>query len=381
MSPPSTAGTGTSVFRTTHIVSGDAWGGLEAMVLDLLCSEVYRTSTDATLIVLNEGRFASRARAQGLRVVLVPEAATPFLSLAREVGRVISDLRPEILHTHRYKEMLLGAMLSGRTGPRHVVTIHGYEPPTRRLARWRTLLTNSFCIGAALVRGGRFVVVADHLRRSFMIPASRCLTVNNGIRLPEPEVSGPGRSPRDPAKGMVIGWVGRMVPVKGLSTLLRAVAEMTWTPRPTLLLAGDGPERAALEGLARSLGISERVCFLGFVENAWALYSRMDLFALPSHQEGIPMVLLEAMGTGLPVVASSVGGIPYVIKDGSIGVLMDSRSPSAWAKALTALLKDPSRRQAMGDCARRHIRANFSVEQVAARYLSVYERVKSARCA
>ena len=89
------------------------------------------------------------------------------------------------------------------------------------------------------------------------------------------------------------------------------------------------------------------------------------------------MVLLEAMGTGLPVVASSVGGIPQVIKDGSVGVLMDSRSPSAWEKALTALLQDPSRRHKMGDCARSHIRANFSVETMAARYLSVYECVKA----
>jgi L-malate glycosyltransferase len=365
------------VFRTSHIVSGDAWGGLEAMVLDLLCSETYRASTETTLIVLNEGWFASRARAQGLRVVVVPEATTSFLSLARRVGRIISDVKPEILHTHRYKEMLLGAVLSGRTGPRHVVTIHGYEPATRRLARWRALITNSFCIGAALVRGGRFVVVADHLRRRFMIPASRCVTVNNGILVPEFEASATGRTLGDPSKGMVIGWVGRMVPVKGLSTLLRAVAEMTWTPRPTLLLAGDGPERAALEDLARSLGIAEKVCFLGFVQNAWPLYSEMDVFALPSHQEGIPMVLLEAMGTGLPVVASSVGGIPQVIKDGNVGVLMDSRSPSAWEKALTALLKDPSRRHAMGNCARSHIRANFSVETMAARYLSVYEFVKA----
>jgi L-malate glycosyltransferase len=369
------------VFRTSHIVSGDAWGGLEAMVLDLLCSETYRASTETTLIVLNEGRFASRARAQGLRVVVVPEATTSFLSLARRVGRIISEVDPEILHTHRYKEMLLGAMFSGGTGPRHVVTIHGYEPATRRLARWRAFITNYFCIGAVLARGGRFVVVADHLRRRFMIPASRCLTVNNGIRLPESEASANGRTVRHASKGMVIGWVGRMVPVKGLSTLLRAVAEMTWTPRPTLLLAGDGPERAALEELARSLGISERVCFAGFVENAWALYSRMDLFALPSHQEGIPMVLLEAMGTGLPVVASSVGGIPHVIKDGSMGILINSRSPSAWSEALTTLLKDPSRRQAMGNCARSHIRANFSVERMAARYLAVYQcvRMRDAR--
>jgi L-malate glycosyltransferase len=366
---------GTSVLRTSHIVSGDAWGGLEAMVLDLLNCPVYRASTETTLIILNEGRFASRARALGLRIVVVPEAAMSFLALAREIRRVIADLRPDILHTHRYKEILLGAMLSGRRGPRHVVTIHGYEPPARRFTRWRTFLANSFCIGTALLRGARFVVVADHLRKRFMIPATRCLTVNNGIRLPEPGVSGTDRGARDPARGAVIGWVGRMVPVKGLSTLLKAVAEMTWAPHPTLLLAGEGPERPALESLAKSLGISERVRFLGFVENTGALYGKMDLFALPSHQEGIPMALLEAMGVGLPVVAASVGGIPQVIKDDSIGVLMDSSAPSAWAKALSALLRDPRRMQAIGSRARSHIQANFSVDAMAGRYLSLYESV------
>jgi glycosyltransferase involved in cell wall biosynthesis len=195
-----------------------------------------------------------------------------FLSLVRELKRVIDDLKPDIIHTHRYKEILLGAMLSGTSAPRHVVTIHGYEPPTSLLVRWRTFLTNSFCIGAALLRGARFIVVADHLRKSFMIPRSRCVTINNGIQIPGPEMVGPEHNCPDHSKAAVIGWVGRMVPVKGLSTLLEAVAEMTCTPSPTLLLIGDGPERVSLEQLAKLLGISERVRFQGFVGNAWPFY-------------------------------------------------------------------------------------------------------------
>lgn len=348
------------------------------MVLDLLSSEVYRARIDATLIVLNEGRFAARARAKGLQVVVVPESAMPFLSLVRELKRVIDDLKPDIIHTHRYKEILLGAILSGTSAPRHVVTIHGYEPPTSLLVRGRAFFINSFCIGAALLRRGRFIVVADHLRKSFMIPRSRCVTINNGIQIPGPEMVGPQKSVSDHSKAAVIGWVGRMVPVKGLSTLLEAVAEMTCTPSPTLLLIGDGPERASLEQLAKLLGISARVRFLGFVENTRPFYKQMDLFALPSHHEGIPMALLEALGSGLPVVASSVGGIPHVIGTGGVGVLIDSRSPSVWAKALTELLKDRGKMQAIGECARNHIQANFSVEGMASRYLAIYESTNAS---
>ncbi len=361
------------MFRVSHLVSGDTWGGLEAMVLDLLCSEDYRARIDATLIVLNEGRFASRARAKGLHVVVVPESAMPFLSLVRELKRVIEDLEPDIIHTHRYKEILIGAILSGTGAPRHVITIHGYEPSTRLLVRWRTFLINSFCIGAALLRRGRFVVVADHLRKSYMIPRSRCVTIHNGIQIPGPAMFGPEQNVRHPSKAAVIGWVGRMVPVKGLSTLLKAVAAMAWTPPPTLLLIGDGPERASLEQLAESLGITERVRFLGFVENTWPFYKQMDLFAFPSHLEGMPLALLEALGAGLPVVASSVGGIPHMIGDSGAGVLIDSRSSSVWAKALTELLKDRGKMQAIGKRARSHVQANFSVERMASRYLAIYE--------
>lgn len=364
-----------TVFRIIHLVSGDAWGGLEAMVLDLLCSGVYRERTDTTIIALNEGRFASRARARGLHVVVVPESAMSLLSLARELKRVIDDLKPDIIHTHRYKEILLGAILSPTSVAHHVVTIHGYEPPTSQLVRWKTFLSNSLCIGAALVRRARFIVVADHLRACFMIPRNRCVTIHNGIQLPGPAMPEPDWNFPHHSKPAVIGWVGRMVPVKGLSTLLRAVAEMAWTPPPTLLLIGDGPERASLEQLAKLLGISERVRFQGFVENTWPFYNQMDLFALPSHHEGIPIALLEALGAGLPVVASSVGGIPHVIGPSGAGVLIDSTSPSAWAKALTDLLKDQDKMKILRECARRHIQANYSVEGMAGRYVAMYESI------
>jgi len=366
------------VLRIAHLVSGDAWGGLEAVVLDLLSSEIYRARTDATIVALNEGMLASRARARGLRVVVVPESAMSFFSLVGALKRVIEDLRPDIIHTHRYKEILLGAILSPISVPQHVITIHGYEPPTSLLVHLKSVVSNTLCIGAALARGGRFVVVSDHLRACFKIPRRRCAVIHNGIQIPEQAQSELQYKRSDHSKGAVIGWVGRMVPVKNLSTLLNAVAEMASTPPPALLLVGDGPERASLEQLAKSLGIFERVRFQGFVENPRHFYNQMDVFALPSLHEGIPIALLEALGAGLPVVASAVGGIPQVMGASGAGVLIDSTSPFVWAKVLTELLTDRSRMDAFGQCARRHIQNNFSVEGMASHYVAMYESTNAS---
>lgn len=366
------------VFHITHLVSGDAWGGLEAMVMDLLTSDAYRSRIDATVVVLNEGMFASRARAKGLRVVVVPEATMSFGGLVWALRQVVEDVKPDIIHTHRYKEILLGAILSPTSVPRHVITIHGFEPPISWGVRLKSLFSNTICIGSALARGGRFVVVADHLRDCFNIPHHRCMTIHNGIQISEQLADELEHKITDDSKAPVIGWVGRMVPVKGLSTLLKAVAEIAWTPSPALLLVGDGPERLSLELLARTLGISERVHFQGFVENARPLYKQMDLFALPSHHEGIPIALLEALGAGLPVVASSVGGIPQVLGSSGAGVLIDSTSPSVWGKAITELLKDRHKMEVLGKCARRHIETNFSVEGMADRYVAMYESISAS---
>ena len=301
-----------------------------------------------------------------------------FFSLVGALKRVIEDVKPDIIHTHRYKEILLGAILSPTSVPRHVITIHGYEPPAGLLARLKSVVSNTLCIGAAIARGGRFIVVADHLRTRFGIPRRRCVTIHNGIQIPEQPRGDREHKSSHQSKVAVIGWVGRMVPVKGLSTLLNAVAEMAWTPPPELLLVGDGPERASLELLAKSLGISERVRFQGFVENPRQFYNQMDLFALPSLHEGIPIALLEALAAGLPVVASSVGGIPQVIGPSGAGMLIDSTSPSVWAKVLTGLLKDRSRMEALGERARRHIQTNFSVEGMAGRYVAMYESMNAS---
>lgn len=361
--------------RVVQLVSGDAWGGLEALVLDLLTSDVYRSNAETILIAFNEGILTARVRAEGFKVIVVPETERSFLGLQQELKTLFATLRPNVIHTHRYKEILLGGLLARQVGARHIVTIHGYEPPTDNVLRVRAFIGNLLCVGTALIRGAQFVTVADHLRKRFMIPASRCRSIRNGIRITKRIPSQIDTGSREATKEPVIGWVGRMVPVKGLSTLLDAIAKLREKQfRPRVLLVGDGPQRSELEQQVKALRLSDQIQFEGFVNDIRPYYGRMDMFVLPSFHEGIPIALLEALEAGLPVVASSVGGIPSVIETSGAGVLVSSRSPSLWADALAGLLCDRAKMRIMGENARKHIEANFSIENAAKQYLSLYQQ-------
>lgn len=359
--------------RICHLVSGDGWGGLEAVVLNLICGQTARRELEPSLVILNEGRLARLAREAGLPVRVVPETGMNVWKLARALDRVLSDLAPTIIHTHRYKEQFLSYILAWRHGARCVATIHGCEPPSALSDRLAVAIRDTINFILARLVKTRFVAVSEDLRQRYRVSPERCTIIPNGIRVqdltPRPEI--PMKTEQSSAT--VIGWIGRMVPVKGLTTLLDAVAEMSVGSQPLrVLLVGDGPERMALEARAERLGIKELVHFVGFVSNPESFLMDMDIFALPSLHEGIPMVLLEAFAAGVPVVASAVGGIPDMIGDSDAAYLVPSSSPEAWAAALTELIADREKARMMGKQGRRLVEEHFSIESVVKRYIEVY---------
>ena len=166
-------------------------------------------------------------------------------------------------------------------------------------------------------------------------------------------------------------WLGVLAPVKHVDRLLRAVAEVTG---PRLVLVGDGPERPRLEALVAELGLADRVEFRGFVPEPAACFAGADLFALPSGAEACPLALLQAMSAGLPAVATRVGGIPDVVRDGVDGLLVRADDHRALVAALSDLASDPVRRDAMSRAARERIVAEYSLEGTVDRLLDVYAR-------
>lgn len=160
----------------------------------------------------------------------------------------------------------------------------------------------------------------------------------------------------------VIATVGSLIRRKGHDVLLRAMAGLEAQGRPArLLIAGEGSERAALEALARDLGITGSVRFLGEFSNPGPLYAAADVFVLASRSEALPLALLEAAHFALPAVASQVGGIPEIVRDGETGMLVPPDDPAALSDALSRLMADAALRRTIGAAAQAQARAHFTV--------------------
>ena len=176
-------------------------------------------------------------------------------------------------------------------------------------------------------------------------------------------------------EALVVLYVGRLVPVKGVDVLLRAWARLVGreTGRAlVLVLVGDGPEREVLGRLSRELGIASSVRFVGFSAQVGNWLNCADLFVLSSHSEGLSNALLEAMACGLPAVATAVGGAPEVIEDGVNGLLVPADDDAALADALLRLVRDPGGAWQLGEAARQTILACYSMEAVVDRYVKLY---------
>ena len=343
------------------------------VVLNLMRAQAARSDIEPSLVVLNEGRLDKVAREAGFHVRTIPETEMNVWKLALAVDRALSELAPTIIHAHRYKEQFLSYILAWRHGAKCITTIHGYEPPMALSGRLKFTIWDSINFILARLNRARFVAVTDDLRQRYRVSSRRCTIIPNGIQLNDFDQRSERRMLADHLSIPVIGWIGRMVPVKGLAILLKAVAQMSAVSRPLrVLLVGDGPERQELEALADRLGIRDLIRFVGFAPEPLIFLDEMDIFVLPSLHEGIPMALLEALASGIPVVAAAVGGIPGMIGDTGAALLVRSSSPEAWAAALTEVIGCPEQSSMMAKRGRQLVREQFSIESMVNRYFDVY---------
>jgi len=177
----------------------------------------------------------------------------------------------------------------------------------------------------------------------------------------------------------VIGAACRLIPLKGLLDLIRAVASLCLEfPTLRLEIAGAGPQREELETESGRLGLTGRIRFLGWQQHLGPTLRSWDIFAIPSLEEGLPVAALEAMAEGLPLVATSVGGLPEVVADGQTGYLVPPSDVSALRGGLRLLILDPERRRAMGAAGRERARNHFSAERMVREIAAIYDSLVPA---
>ncbi len=296
----------------------------------------------------------------------------------RRLRHLVRDRDIDIVHTHMPVPAVAARLaLTGRHRPALVHTEHNLWDRYRTPTRWANALT---------YRGNRGVIaVSDGVAASIRASLRAAVPVDVIVHGADLERVVTGAAARAHARRLlglapdtrVIGTVGNFTAKKDHATLLRALAAVAASPAggdTTLVLVGTGPLEDELRGLAAELGVADRVVFFGSRGNVFDLLPALDVFALSSRFEGLPIALLEAMATGIAPVAASVGGIPEVITDGEDGLLVPPGDPAALASALDKALDDPALRADLGRRAQARAGA-FDLVGAVRRTEDVYRRV------
>jgi glycosyltransferase involved in cell wall biosynthesis len=226
----------------------------------------------------------------------------------------------------------------------------------------------------------RIIAVSDHIRKelkAFKVPLIKMITIRN---IPPVKIKGNSAYPNSfreeigiPPDAKLVGFVGRLEPVKGCSLFIKSIPEVAESYLDSyFVVVGDGTERKSLESLVRELGIENRVYFCGFRDDPTNVFQSLDLFVLPSLNEGIPLAMLEAMSNEVPVVATSVGGIPEVIKDKVNGLLVPSQNVDALAESMLEALNNSNETAKRVIEAQKTILNEFNVQKWIEKIQNIY---------
>ena len=323
----------------------------------------------------------TRAGAAAAPLVSIPDRGPFDWRVVPALLAVCRRERVAVYHGHDYKTNFLGLVLRRFHRMRLVTTMHGWVETTRRSKWYRKL--DEWC----LPRYERVIGVSDDLVGAAArcgVPDDRRLLLENGIDAADftrrQAVAEAKAALGLPAGGYVVGAVGRLSPEKGFEILLHAVRLLLARGLDVrLIIVGEGGERPKLEALARELRIDGRVSLPGWRADARGHFEAFDAFALSSHREGLPNVLLEALALGVPVVATAVNGVPRVIADGVNGRLVPPGDPAGLAAGLAEVLTSPSLAAAFRAAGRAGVEGRYSFVARMKKLALVYDELLAGR--
>jgi glycosyltransferase involved in cell wall biosynthesis len=365
--------------RVLHLLSSTGFHGAENMAAELI-RQLSEQGVDNHL-----GVFRSSNRSN-LDIQAVTQRyiknGTVFDCHGRFDVRTVFALRKyinrhdiDIIHSHKYKTNLYAVLANFGLRKKLVSTCHNWLGQSLAM-RFYAWLDKRILRSFDMVVGVSNEIVAELAKH---LPPHKILRIGNGIDIQK------YRRPvsRDEAKRRlhignrhVIGFVGRLSPEKGIGYLLRAASNLIKEGLDVCtVIVGDGEQAGALKEEARVLQIADRVIFTGNRNDTPMLYAAMDVFVLPSLQEAFPMVLLEAMACGVPVIATRVGDVAEIIEPDTTGMLVETKDDIALQNAIKKMLTYPVEAERMSAAARMKVEQCFSSAAMAKQYHFLYQRV------
>jgi glycosyltransferase involved in cell wall biosynthesis len=327
----------------------------ESDTQDLTVAEVYPEAAGQVHYLEMSGRF-------DVRVV-------------QQLCNVIRERRIEVIHTHGYKSDILGLLAAKKTGIRCVSTPHGFS------GKVNFKLATFIKIGTHMLRYFDAVAPLSEDLMSDMermgVPVTKTRFIRNGVDLTEIDAVVKELVPLEQTKPeKTIGYIGQMIPRKGLRDLISAFdALYQENQNLTLQLLGDGSQRSQLEAQAAAQASSEAIEFLGFRSDRLELLLRFDLFVMTSSLEGIPRCIMEAMAVGVPVVAYDIPGVDQLVKHGETGMLAPLGDVNALEDCCHQVLTNPELARHLVANARALIDERFSAARMAREYEALFTQL------
>lgn len=366
--------------KVIHLISGGDTGGAKTHVHSLLAA--LSKQITVTMVCFTDGPFVSEARALGIRTEVLP-GRNPNRTLRRLSDMVRQD-GYELIHCHGARGNMMGVMLASRVKLPCVSTVHSdyrLDYLGRPFSRLTYGVINSLALRMLDFRIGVSDAMVDLLISRNFDP-ERLFAIYNGLdftpstRVLQREDFFREVGLQADASSVIVGIAARLNPVKDIATLIRGFA-MAYAdcPHLRLLIAGNGAEEARLRALTQELGVSDVVCFAGWVSDTEAFYRAIDINTLTSLSETFPYALTEGARAARPTVSSRVGGVPYLIDPGVNGFLFPVGDATALSGHLRTLAQDANLRQQLGDALYRKAKESFSLEATVSTQLTIYRKI------
>jgi glycosyltransferase involved in cell wall biosynthesis len=376
--------TSTSPPKVLHLINSRGLYGAERVLVNLIAAtDQQRYSTQFCLLqTVNcpNQELLDAIRDKHVQPHVIPCRRWVDSAAVRQLKTLLQDERIDIIHSHGMKGRLYGLLAAIGLPVRIITTHHNWIRSGFLEACFESL--DAFYIRFY----PKIIAVSPEVQqdmRRYLVPAKKIQVVINGIDMQEFRRNNEARerirhefsiTPETP----FIGTIGRISPEKGQRYFIEAAAQVLESfPQACFVLVGDGGQGEEMRSYAESLGIADKVIFVGFRTDIAQWYSALDIFVLPSLLEGTPMALLEAMSTGIPVVATDVGGVGHIIQDGENGLLVPSADASKLAAAMNKMLCDLSWAGQLAKNGVGTVEQRYSARKMSEEYIALYDEILS----
>ena len=368
--------------RIIQLASGDLWAGAEVQLYHMVCSMVLLPDVDVWVVLLNHGQLERELKLQGVTVIVLNENDMGGLKIATALWKIIKQFKPDIIHTHRIKENIIGGCVAKITGCKSVRTVHGADE-----FKGDPLFSKSRILALVDNLAGRFfqqrvIAVSPELKEKLRAeyPPSSLVVINNSVNVAYIENKSLETINFKKNKGeLSVCFIGRFVSVKRVDLFYELAKETVLSKAGSNIhfyMIGDGPLWNKVKQQICTDKLESNIHLTGFVSNTAPYLKLMDLLVFTSEHEGLPMTLLEAMALGVPVLArKELTTIAQVLCDGQCGYVDLGVDASAGSSRILEILNNKDAMKNISMLAKAKVQEEFSITVNVQHYIQLYRKI------